>query len=101
MGAVVSESLGRVSASLSSLAAPEAIAKPLDAQDLRVLARTILETEPSDIRGLVRQDPGLVHDWVSQLKTQQFQSSGTVDVLHDALDHIRLSTLSPLKFAAE
>ena len=31
----------------------------------------------------------------------KLQAAGTVDVWHDALDHIRLSTLSPLKFAAE
>ena len=73
----------------------------MDAQELRSLARTIIDKEPSEIRGLLRQDPELILDWVAQLKTHQLQAAGTVDVWHDALDHIRLSTLSPLKFAAE
>ena len=102
MGAVVSESLGRVT--LSSNARPmsaDPVAKPLDTQELRALARTIIDKEPSEIRGLLRQEPDLIRGWVVQLKTQQLLSTAKVDVFHEALDHIRLSTLSPLKFAAE
>lgn len=74
---------------------------PLDAKDMRALARTIIDTEPSEIRGLLKQDPDLLRGWVVQLKAQQLQATDSVEVLHDALDHIRLCTLSPLKFAAE
>ena len=101
MGAVVSESLGRVALSSNPRSISEPVSKPLDTQELRALARAIIDKEPSEIRGLLSQDPDLVRGWVVQLKTQQLQSTGMVDVLHEAIDHIRLSTLSPLKFAAE
>ena len=100
MGAVVSESLGH-GASASNSRTKETAQRALDAQDLRALARVILDKEPAEIRGLLVQEPDMVRAWVSQLKLQQLQSTGKVDVLHDALDHIRLSTLSPLRFAAE
>jgi hypothetical protein len=101
MGAVVSESLGRVTLPSNARPMADTVAKPLDTQELRALARTIIDKEPSEIRGLLSQEPDLVRGWVVQLKTQQLQAAGKVDVLHEALDHIRLSTLSPLKFAAE
>jgi hypothetical protein len=101
MGAVVSESLGRVSLSSNVRSIPDTASKPLDTQELRALARTIIDKEPSELRGLLREDPDLIRGWVVQLKTQNLQSAVKVDVLHEALDHIRLSTLSPLKFAAE
>ena len=109
MGSVVSESMGRATSRAdvrNELAATSRLKgetgpAPLDTNELRQLARAIIDKEPSEIRGLLRQDPDIVHAWVSQLKIQQLQAAGKVDVWHDALDHIRLSTLSPLKFAAE
>ena len=101
MGSVVGESLSRVTLSLEPRARLDADAMPLNANELRTLARAIIDKEPSEIRNLLRNEPEVVVGWVSQLKTQQLQSAGSVDVWHDALDHIRLSTLSPLKFAAE
>ena len=101
MGSVVSESLGRVNVYNEATSMADDAAAPLGAHELRALARAIIDKEPSEIRGLLRQDPDLVRGWVTQLKTQQLQAAGKVDVWHDALDHIRLSTLSPLKFAAE
>ncbi len=101
MGSVVSESLGRVSVFSEVNSRVDETSAPLGAQELRVLARAIIDKEPSEIRGLLSQDPEIVRGWVTQLKTQQLQAAEKVDVWHDALDHIRLSTLSPLKFAAE
>ena len=101
MGSVVSESLGRVNRANGAQDLPEDVSVPLQAHELKALARAIIDKEPSEIRGLLHQDPNLVRGWVTQLKTQQLQAAGKVDVWHDALDHIRLSTLSPLKFAAE
>ena len=101
MGSVVSESMGRAQLQNEPLSRSEETAQPLQAHELRALARSIIDKEPSEIRGLLRQDPDLVRSWVVQLKTQQLEAAGKVDVWHDALDHIRLSTLSPLKFAAE
>ena len=107
MGSVVSSSgsvLGTFTeAGVRSAQAPTALDAPtaLGAQEMRVLARTILDTEPSEIRGLLRQDPDLLRGWVVQLKTHQLQASDNAEVWYDALDHIRLCTLSPLKFAAE
>lgn len=101
MGSVVSESLGRVKMVSGAQDKTEVSSAPLQGLELRALARAIIDKEPSEIRGLLSQDPDLVRGWVIQLKTQQLQAAGRVDVWHDALDHIRLSTLSPLKFAAE
>lgn len=101
MGSVVSESSGRVRVSVEHGAGAAARAASLTPGELRVLARGILDKEPSEIRALMRLEPETVVTWVSQLKTQHLEASETVDVWRDALDHIRLSTLSPLKFAAE
>lgn len=101
MGSVVSESLGRVRVVNEASSKPDGVSAPLGAHELRALARAIIDKEPSEIRGLLRQDPDMVRGWVTQMKTQHLQAAGSVDVWHDALDHIRLSTLSPLKFAAE
>ena len=101
MGSVVSESLGRVNMVSGAQDMTEFSSAPLQVHELRAIARAIIDKEPSEIRGLLSQDPDLVRGWVMQLKTQQLQAAGRVDVWHDALDHIRLSTLSPLKFAAE
>jgi hypothetical protein len=101
MGSVVSESLGRVKVLSEANSKADEASAPLGALELRALARAIIDKEPSEIRGLLSQDPDMVRGWVAQLKTQQLQAAGTVGVWHDALDHIRLSTLSPLKFAAE
>ena len=101
MGSVVSESLSSVAKSLDQRVKMEADPRPLDSSDLRALARSIIDKEPCEIRALLRRDPDLVVGWVSQLKTEQLQASAKGGDLHEALDHIRLSTLSPLKFAAE
>ena len=105
MGSVVSECIGRAMSrtdlTTTSRLKTETGPTALDTNELRQLARAIIDKEPSEIRGLLRQDPDVVHNWVNQLKNQQLHAAGMVDVWHDALDHIRLSTLSPLKFAAE
>jgi hypothetical protein len=101
MGSVVSESMGRVKVVNDASGLPDLASKPLEAHELKALARAIIDKEPYEIRDLLRQDPDLVRGWVTQLKTQQLQSTGRVDDWHSALDHIRLSTLSPLRFAAE
>ena len=100
MGSVVSESLSRPVKSLDSKVDVE-VEQALALSDIRALARSIMDKEPSEIRSLLRNDPDLVHGWVSLLKSPEFQSTGKIAAIHDALDHIRLSTLSPLKFAAE
>ena len=106
MGSVVGESLGQIMVQQEHRGNIASTGTPMGATDLRVLARTIIDKEPSEIRNLLSRQPEMVTGWVSQLKTQQLNSAGTnsaglVDELRDAMDHIRLSTLSPLKFAAE
>ena len=102
MASVVSESLGRVHSYNDTKIQSDEPSAPLDIHELRALARDIIDKEPSEIRGLLREDPDLVHGWVTQLKAQHLRTTtATTGEWHEALDHIRLSTLSPLKFAAE
>ena len=106
MGSVVGESLGKFTAAPEQRGVIDTAATPMGSSDLRALARTIIDKEPSEIRNLLSRQPEMVTGWVSALKAHRLNSSGLnssgpVDELHDALDHIRLSTLSPLKFAAE
>lgn len=65
------------------------------------LAQIIIEKEPVEIRTLLRNDPALVNGWVATLKCENLQAGRGSDLWVAAIDHIRLSTLSPLKFAAD
>ena len=73
----------------------------ISTSDLNALAKAILAKEPYELRDLIRTEPGLVREWVNLIKDEQLHVAGASTILHDALDHIRLATLSPLKFAAE
>ena len=73
----------------------------LDAVQLRHLARSIIDKEPFEIRALVRNDPDLVRGWIAVFKACQLKADQDAELWGAALDQIRLSTLSPLKFAAE
>jgi hypothetical protein len=73
----------------------------LDAIQLRHLAQSIVDKEPSEIRALVRNDPDLVRGWIAVFKARQLKADHEAELWGSALDHIRLCTLSPLKFAAE
>ena len=66
-----------------------------------VLASAIRAREPAEIRRLQEDQPELVREWVSLLKAQQLADPARAEELGAALNHIRLCTLSPLKFAAE
>lgn len=102
MASVVSESMGRVLSYSDAQIQTDRSSQVLDLHELRALARDIIDKEPSEIRDLLRQDPDLLRGWVTQLKAQHLRSaSGSTSEWHEALDHIRLSTLSPLRFAAE
>jgi hypothetical protein len=99
MGSFVSDDsvAGRVSRerNLSDVPSDET----LTGAEHTLLARMILDKEPAQIRRVQDDDPDLVREWVSLLKAQQLnEPTGPAGA---ALNHIRLCTLSPLRFAAE
>lgn len=65
---------------------------------LKRLAQSIIDKEPSEIRRLMRGEPELVHGWINLLKAEQLAATSDTEFWGCALDHIRRSTLSPLKF---
>ena len=68
---------------------------------LKRLAKSLIDKEPAEIRRLARINPPLVHEWVASFKDQQLRADHEAELWGSAIDHIRLSTLSPLAFAAE
>jgi hypothetical protein len=79
----------------------EAAESLLELVQLKRLATSIMSKEPAEIRRMARVNPMLMQEWIASFKNQQLRADHEAELWGSAIDHIRLSTLSPLKFAAE